>query len=94
MRRGRGEEQQGDWRMENIGWDEGAKAVNLGVRQTDGEAKTDECKEFWGNQEGQRGGLLCAEWNRVVRTRGRNVRGQEDCWIWTWTLNHPKPLIS
>ena len=46
-------EGRGDQQRETIGRDEGARAGNLGVRLTDSTSTTGECREFWGNQEGQ-----------------------------------------
>ena len=72
-----------DWRRGTLGGDKGARAGNKGVRQTYGDATTGECKLFWENQEGQRWGVICAEWNGMVYARRNNARGLEYCQICT-----------
>ena len=75
--------QQVDRRRETIGGEEKARAVNRGLIQMYGKAKTGDCMRFQVNREAQRWGELRAYWNGAVRAQGHNTRAQAGCWIRT-----------
>ena len=62
-----------DRRRENLGGGEGTRAVNRGVKQTDGGPMLRKCQGEGNYQRGRRWGVLRANWNGEVRVQGHNT---------------------